>query len=130
MVAGFFSGRWVHCHDGEPEGPAKDVVFKLDNSNSLAMVGGIIMALGTALERAPARKVQYHILEPDPQPGSPGHFQLTVRNTVVYRCLDLPAVKSEPTNPEAGEPNLGLSQAHAASALPPSEWTTPLTDIR
>ena len=67
-------------------------------------------------------------MEPDPQPGSPGHFQLSVRHDVVYRCLDLPAVKNEP-NPEAGEPNLGLSQAHAASALPPSERTTSLTHI-
>ena len=76
-----------------------------------------------ALERAPARKVQYHHLEPDPQPGSPGHFRLSLKNEVVYRCADLPAVKKEP-EADGGDPALGLSQAHAASALPPSNWDT------
>ena len=97
--------------------------------DALVVVGEIVMTLGSALERAPARKLQYHLLEPDPQPGAPGHFQLTVKNTVVYRCLELPAVRLEPDAAEEHQPNLGLSQAHAASALSPKEWKTRLTDI-
>ena len=62
-------------------------------------------------------------MEPDPQPGSPGHFRLSLKNEVVYRCADLPAVKKEP-EADGGDPALGLSQAHAASALPPSNWDT------
>ena len=32
-------------------------------------------------------------------------------------------------DPEAGEAAIGLTQAHAASALPPNQWETSLTEI-
>ena len=49
---------------------------------------------------------------------------------MVYRCLELPAVKLELDPDAPGDPqaNLGLSQAHAASALSPNEWKTRLTN--
>ena len=124
LVAGFFTGRWLQIvQDGDALDPTRDVAFKLDSAYSPVLVGGIVMTVGEALERAPARKVQYHNLEPDPQPGSPGHFRLSLKSEVVYRCADLPAVKKEP-EADGGDPALGLSQAHAAPALPPSNWDT------
>ena len=127
LVAGFFSGRWVHGDQANATDPGKDVLFSLESAETRVMVGGIVMTLGEALERAPSRKIQYHIVEPDPQPGAPGHFRLTVKNHVVYRCHDLPAVKKELS--ESGEPALGLQQGHAASALPPKDWETQLTEV-
>ena len=83
------------------------------------------MTLGQALDKTPNRKVQYHTMEPDPLPGAPGHFKLTVKHEVYYRCLDLPAaVKTEPDSPA-----VTLTQAHVASALPPSRWDTAVTHI-
>ena len=129
LVAGFYSGKWVHIHDGDDSfQPEKDVSFTLESADAPVLLGGIVMTVNEAVERAPNRKVQYHTLEPNPQPGSPGHFELTVKNQVVYRCLDLPAIKTE-NDPEAGEAAIGLTQAHAASALPPNQWETSLTQI-
>ena len=131
LVAGFFSGKWVHGDDQViASDPGKDVWFVLESAETRVMVGGIAMTLGEALERAPARKVQYHVVAPDPQPGAPGHFQLTVKNHVAYRNHELPAaVKKELGNPASGEPALGPQQGHAASALPPKDWETELAEI-
>ena len=128
LVAGFCSGKWVHGDQANPLNPAKDVSFLLESGETRVVVGGTVMTLEEALERAPSRKIQYHLLEPDPQPGAPGHFKLSAKNHVVYRCQDLPAVKKE-LNPESGEPALGLQQGHAASAVSPKDWVTGLTEI-
>ena len=128
LVAGFYSGRWVHGAQANAGDTGKDVPFVLESAETRVMVGGIVMTLAEATERAPARKIQYHSLEPDPQPGAPGHFRLTVKNHVFYRCHDLPAVKKE-LDPESGEPTLALQQGHAASAVPPKEWETGLTEV-
>ena len=129
FVAGFFSGKWMHGDHVHAADDGKDVPFALENADSRVMVGGVVMTLGEALERAPVRKIQYHIVEPDPQPGAPGHFRLAVKNHVVYRCNDLPAVKKELGDPQSGTPTLGLQQGHAASALHRSDWETELTEV-
>ena len=95
LVAGFYSGKRVHCQNGEVEDPAKGVAYTLHSADTEVMVGGMVMTVCDALARGPLRKVQYHNLEPDPQPGAPAHFQLKIKNTAVYRCHDLPAVKKE-----------------------------------
>jgi len=125
LVAGFYSGKWFHCSADASMDPTKDVPFVLHGADDLVLVGGIIMTVGQALDKIPGRKIQYHTVEPDPLPGAPGHFKLSVKHEVYYRCSDLPAaVKTEPDAPA-----VTLTQAHAASALPPSKWDTGLTHI-
>ena len=74
-----------------------------------------------ALERAPARKVQYHHLEPDPQPGSPGHFPQE-RGGLPLRG---PPSRQEGARGRRGRPRPGaLTGARRVSTAPPSNWDT------
>ena len=125
LVAGFYTGKWFHCSGDAVTDPDKDVPFILSGADDLVLIGGILATVSDALDKHHSRKVQYHTLEPDPLPGAPGHFKLTLKHEVYYRCLALPAaVKTEPDSPA-----LTLVQGHAGSALPPSRWDTELTRI-
>ena len=130
LVAGFYSGKWVTNPTEDQVEPEKDVAFNftMTGPDSQVLLGGVLMTLLEAVERAPARKIQYHNLEPDPQPGNPGHFLLTLKNNVFFKCNDLPAVIKTEDEGEPG-PALGVTQAHVASALPPAQWQTQRTDI-
>ena len=115
LVAGFFTGRWMQiAQDGDALDPTRDVAFTLDSAYSPVLVGGIVATPWSGRRPARSSTTTWSLIP------SPARRATSLKNEVVYRCADLPAVKKEP-EADGGDPALGLSQAHAASALPPQQ---------
>lgn len=145
VIAGWFKGKfWQHRDGGDGAGDGKrrkstdsagsandpsdaDVLFQLDNADSLVSSEGKLVSVGSLLtekrKAAPDAKIAYHELTEAPKPGQPAFFQLSLKFHIYFRAENVPTKTAE--NDETPK----ISQGHLAGCLKATDWETSATSV-
>ena len=140
---GWFKGKfWHNQRSGTGESAAKkkkdqedsqevtaaDVLYVLENADSLVSFKGTPVSVGSLVEQrrqaSQSDAIQYHTKQDRPSPGKPGWFELSLDSMIYFRAEDIPTKAAEE---EGGVPKVPMH--HLAGCMGADDWQTSASQV-
>lgn len=129
VIAGFFKGKWWHKANANDQVRDMDLLYELQDANTMVQINNKVMTLGAAVEEKRATNpdvvIQYHKLKDSPMADDPKFFVCEREKSIYFGVMEIPAKAA--VKDENGK--VALTYDKLAGCIGRDKWSSPYSEL-